>query len=120
MKSRLHVDELRRPKTRASLAPKTSVANGNVSVANGDVSVVANRPTAGQRRPWMEEEEAELYRGVLQYGVGNWAQIRLNGNFNERTNVHLKDKWRTLLKPRYRSQLIEYRSMYGRIPNLDY
>uniref|UniRef100_A0A8C5T1M1 Telomeric repeat-binding factor 1 n=1 Tax=Malurus cyaneus samueli TaxID=2593467 RepID=A0A8C5T1M1_9PASS len=49
-------------------------------------------------RRWTEAEDMELRLGVREFGVGNWAKILVHGNFNNRTSVMLKDRWRTLSK----------------------
>ncbi|XP_077992066.1 telomeric repeat-binding factor 2-like [Glandiceps talaboti] len=49
-----------------------------------------------QRRKWTDTEVEYLKEGVKLFGVGQWAQIRSSFKFEGRTNVHLKDKWRTL------------------------
>lgn len=44
-------------------------------------------------------EEQNLIEGVRKYGVGSWAKILFNYKFHHsRTNVNLKDKYRTLQK----------------------
>lgn len=50
---------------------------------------------------WTEEEETALRVGVTRYGEGKWKRIlcdpELAKFFVDRSNVDLKDKWRTLL-----------------------
>ena len=51
-----------------------------------------------EKTRWTERETIYLAVGVELYGKGNWSMIleKLNVNFNNRTSVHLKDKWRNI------------------------
>ncbi|NXI31765.1 TERF1 factor, partial [Sterrhoptilus dennistouni] len=60
---------------------------------NGDSLACSRR-----RQRWTYKEDSELKLGVRKFGVGNWAKILAHGNFNNRTSVMLKDRWRTLSK----------------------
>ncbi|NXL73008.1 TERF1 factor, partial [Leptocoma aspasia] len=55
-------------------------------------------PCSRRRQRWTHNEDLELKLGVREFGVGNWAKILVHGNFNNRTSVMLKDRWRTLSK----------------------
>ncbi|XP_053915945.1 telomeric repeat-binding factor 1 isoform X2 [Cuculus canorus] len=51
-----------------------------------------------RRQKWTYKEDLELKSGVREFGVGNWAKILVHGDFNNRTSVMLKDRWRTLCR----------------------
>ena len=56
-----------------------------------------------KKRRFTEEETQNLIEGVEKYGVGHWKMI-LNGyNFNDRSCVDLKDKWRNIENSRLRT-----------------
>ncbi|KFV52405.1 Telomeric repeat-binding factor 1, partial [Gavia stellata] len=58
---------------------------------NGDALACGRR-----RQRWTYKEDLELKSGIREFGVGNWAKILVHGDFNNRTSVMLKDRWRTL------------------------
>ncbi|NXQ40748.1 TERF1 factor, partial [Catharus fuscescens] len=64
------------------------------NVGRNEVSLICSR----RRQRWTHEEDLELKLGVKDFGVGNWSKILAHGNFNNRTSVMLKDRWRTLSK----------------------
>ncbi|NXM88925.1 TERF1 factor, partial [Oenanthe oenanthe] len=64
------------------------------NVEKNEVSLACSR----RRQRWTYKEDLELKSGVKEFGVGNWTKILVHGNFNNRTSVMLKDRWRTLNK----------------------
>ncbi|NXR95376.1 TERF1 factor, partial [Hypocryptadius cinnamomeus] len=68
--------------------------NDMQNVEKNEVSLACSR----RRQKWTQKEDLELKSGVREFGVGNWAKILAHGNFNDRTSVMLKDRWRTLSK----------------------
>ncbi|KAJ4947520.1 hypothetical protein JOQ06_009555 [Pogonophryne albipinna] len=56
-----------------------------------------NQTLPGHRKmKWNEEETQMLIDGVKRFGEGNWSKIKSHFSFKERSNVSLKDRWRTI------------------------
>ncbi|NXB20696.1 TERF1 factor, partial [Rhagologus leucostigma] len=66
--------------------------NNMQNVEKNEVSLASSR----KRQRWTHQEDLELKSGIREFGVGNWTKILVHGNFNNRTSVMLKDRWRTL------------------------
>ncbi|XP_016134045.1 telomeric repeat-binding factor 1-like [Sinocyclocheilus grahami] len=54
--------------------------------------------TSQPRRKWTAEEDRKLKAGVRKYGEGKWRMILNDFEFDNRTGVNLKDRWRILKK----------------------
>jgi len=64
------------------------------------------------KKVWSSLEEEMVYVGVKAHGVGNWALIHAN-YLPSRTNVDIKDKWRTMLR---QGRLKELARQFGPLP----
>ena len=52
-----------------------------------------------KKKFWTKAEEDAIRAGVKKFGVGSWAEIKSHSKvLAGRTNVNIKDKWRTLSK----------------------
>lgn len=54
--------------------------------------------STSKKRMWTESETNNLIEGVKRYGEGNWSKIKAHYSFKDRTNINLKDRWRTIQK----------------------
>ncbi|XDV47296.1 hypothetical protein PO909_016968 [Leuciscus waleckii] len=70
---------------------KVSRRSSSPSELQSDVSV-----TSKIRRKWTVIEDRKLKAGVKKHGEGNWRIILNDFEFDNRTGVNLKDRWRTL------------------------
>lgn len=50
------------------------------------------------RSKWTGDEEKTVYKAVKKYGVSSWADIVKANILPGRSNVDIKDKWRTMVK----------------------
>eukprot|EP01006_Ploeotia_vitrea_P008300 TRINITY_DN19581_c0_g1_i1.p1 TRINITY_DN19581_c0_g1~~TRINITY_DN19581_c0_g1_i1.p1 ORF type:complete len:400 (+),score=50.34 TRINITY_DN19581_c0_g1_i1:24-1223(+) len=72
---------------------------GSPRRASGALVLRAAKRTHSRVGQWSQEEDDALIAGVKQYGVGAWAKILSSnraGFCNNRNNISLKDRWRTL------------------------
>lgn len=51
-----------------------------------------------KKMKWTESETQRLKEGVKKFGEGNWSKIKAYYSFDGRTNINLKDRWRTMKK----------------------
>ncbi|KAG9347938.1 hypothetical protein JZ751_003955 [Albula glossodonta] len=70
------------------------------------LSVIVNKKDAYHPflTKWLFEEDKNLRRGVLRHGEGKWSKILQEFDFQNRTAVMLKDRWRTLKKKREKTK----------------
>ena len=66
--------------------------------------MTASSPQRKRPTLWTEGETEALRSGVLKYGVGKWRDIlqdsKLGPRLAVRNNMHLKDRWRVMMKTR--------------------
>lgn len=65
-------------------------------VRRDTIAIKVKKTKQQTRRRWTLEEDELLIYGVQKWGVGNWSQIRSSMHITGRSNVNLKDRWRTL------------------------
>jgi len=89
------IGKVKKLSTRKSSASKKRKRGGDRGKSTP--TTVRNSRTHTGRVRWTKEEEEYLIAGVKRYGK-SWVEILKNYEFQNRTNVNLKDKWRNLKK----------------------
>jgi hypothetical protein len=82
------------PKPAEEVEPSKTPARAAASTAATAIASSSKKP----RNKWTKDEEDNLRIGVARYGHGSWAKILENFQFNARSAVDLKDKWRNMNK----------------------
>ncbi|EKG11678.1 SANT domain DNA binding protein [Macrophomina phaseolina MS6] len=85
--------------------PEKAVSGGATATANITTSAKPQKSETGKRRKkWTEEETTSLLKGVAKFGIGSWKKILEcpDFEFDGRTAVDLKDRFRTCCPDEYR------------------
>lgn len=82
--------------TRETWSDEESVCG--VKRSNGSHNDSTNSNSSSKKKMWTDIETYQLKEGVRKFGEGNWNKIKSYYKFNNRTNVNLKDRWRTMKK----------------------
>ncbi|XP_074060224.1 telomeric repeat-binding factor 1 [Macrotis lagotis] len=75
-----------------------SIKKHIIKTKDSNETNTSERPRRSKRRVWRWDEDQKLKSGVKRYGEGNWQKILSSYTFCNRTNIMLKDRWRTLKK----------------------
>ncbi|KAF1393038.1 hypothetical protein PFLUV_G00034250 [Perca fluviatilis] len=82
--------------TKETWSDEESYVPSRKKTGSHNESTISN--SGNKKRKWSESETKKLKEGVKRFGEGNWSKIMSYYSFNDRTNVNLKDRWRTLKK----------------------
>ena len=59
------------------------------------------------KRLWEPCEEEALWKGVQKFGAGKWSHIKQVQGIALRTNINIKDKWRSIIKDKHKYLTLE-------------